>query len=95
MRLNILRGDLAGGLDELFEVGRLFKTVGGRNTALIAWRSQAALALLRLGDREEAHRLATEELALAHVWGAPWALSVALRTMGLVEGGRKGLASLE
>lgn len=43
-RLSILRGDVAGGLAEFFEVGRLFEAVGGRNPALFAWRSQAALA---------------------------------------------------
>jgi DNA-binding CsgD family transcriptional regulator len=94
-RLRILRGDLAGGVHELFEVGRLFEAVGGRNPALIAWRSHAALALLQLGEHAEARRLATEELALADVWGAPRAISAALRIIGLVEGGRKGLDSLE
>jgi DNA-binding CsgD family transcriptional regulator len=94
-RLRILRGDLAAGVHELFEVGRLFEAVGGRNPALIAWRSHAALALAQLGEHAEARRLASEELALAHAWGAPRALSAALRTMGLVEGDRKGLASLE
>jgi DNA-binding CsgD family transcriptional regulator/tetratricopeptide (TPR) repeat protein len=93
-RLSILRGDIAGGREELFEVGRLFEAVGGRNPALFPWRSQAALASLRLGDRDEARRLATEELALARAWGAPRALSAALRTMGLVEGGEQGLALL-
>jgi hypothetical protein len=70
-RLRILRGDLAGGVHELLEVGRLFDAVGGRNPALVAWRSQAALALLQLGEHAEARRLATEELALAHAWGRP------------------------
>jgi DNA-binding CsgD family transcriptional regulator len=51
--------------------------------------------LLRLGDREQARRLTTEEVALAHTWGAPRALSVALRTLGHVERGDKGLALLE
>jgi DNA-binding CsgD family transcriptional regulator len=94
-RLRILQGDIAGGLDGLLEVGRLFEAVGGRNPALVAWRSQAALALLRLGEQDEARRLASEELALSRAWGAPRALSVALRVMGLVQGGRNGLASLE
>jgi hypothetical protein len=47
-RLRILRGDVAGGLPELLEVGRTFEAVGGSNPALIAWRSHAALAHLRL-----------------------------------------------
>ncbi len=94
-RLSILRGDVAGGLDQLRGVGRLYEAVGGQNPAMVAWRSQAALASLRLGDRDEARRLAAEELALARAWGAPRALSAALRTVGLVEGGRTGLVLLE
>jgi DNA-binding CsgD family transcriptional regulator len=39
--------------------------------------------------------LAREELELARTWGAPRALSAALRTSGLAEGGSNGLASLE
>jgi len=61
----------------------------------MAWRSQAALALLQLGERGEARRLAAEELELARTWGAPRALGAALRAAGLVEGGQKGLALLE
>jgi DNA-binding NarL/FixJ family response regulator len=68
--------------------------VGGRNPAFMAWRSQAALALLAGGEREEAGRLAGEELELARAWGAPRALGAALRAAGLVAGGREGLALL-
>ncbi len=94
-RLRILRGDVAGGVQELLEVGRRFESIGGRNPALLAWRSQAALALLQLGEQDEARRLAAEELELARTWGAPRALGAALRAAGLVEGGTQGLALLE
>jgi DNA-binding CsgD family transcriptional regulator/tetratricopeptide (TPR) repeat protein len=94
-RLRMLKGDLAGGLEDTLEAGRLFEAVGGRNPALLAWRSEAALALLQLGERDEARRLAGEELELARSWGAPRALGAALRAAGLVEGGKKGLALLE
>ena len=58
-------------------------------------RSQAALALLDLGEQEEARRLASEELGLARTWGAPRALGAALRTAGLTEAGREGVAKLQ
>jgi DNA-binding CsgD family transcriptional regulator len=93
-RLRILRGDLAGGAAELLDACRRFDSVGSRNPALIAWRSPAALALLQLGERGDARRLAAEELELARSWGAPRALGVALRVAGLVEGGERGLAQL-
>jgi DNA-binding CsgD family transcriptional regulator/tetratricopeptide (TPR) repeat protein len=94
-RLRLLRGDLAGGLEETLEAGRRFEELGGRNPAFFAWRSQAALALLQLGKQEEAWPLASEELELARTWGAPRALGAALRVAGLVEGGQRGLAHLE
>jgi tetratricopeptide (TPR) repeat protein len=53
-RLRLLRGDLAGGLQDLLDAGLRFEAVGSRNPAFIAWRSQAALALLRLGEQDEA-----------------------------------------
>jgi DNA-binding CsgD family transcriptional regulator len=93
-RLRLLRGDLAGGLEEMLDAGRRFEGLGGRNPAFLAWRSQAALALLQLGKREEAWPLASEELELARTWGAPRALGAALRVAGLVEGGQQGLALL-
>jgi DNA-binding CsgD family transcriptional regulator len=94
-RLRILRGDLAGGAEQLLETGRRFDAVGSRNPAFIAWRSPAALALLQLGRQDEARRLATEEIELARTWGAPRALAAALRVTGLVEGGARGLALLQ
>jgi DNA-binding CsgD family transcriptional regulator len=93
-RLRLLRGDLAGGLEEMLEAGRLFEEVGSRNPAFIAWRSPAALALLQLGRRDEAGPLAEEEVVLARTWGAPRALGAALRAAGLVEGGERGLELL-
>jgi DNA-binding CsgD family transcriptional regulator len=93
-RLRLLRGDLAGGLEEMLEAGRLFEEVGSRNPAFIAWRSPAALALLQLGRRDEAGPLAEEEVELARTWGAPRALGAALRAAGLVEGGARGLELL-
>jgi DNA-binding CsgD family transcriptional regulator len=94
-RLRIVRGDLAGGLAERLDTGRRFEAVGSRNPAFIAWRSPAALALLQLGEPQEARRLAEEELELARAWGAPRALGAALRTTGLVAGGKQGLPLLE
>ena len=79
----------------MLDAGRRFEALGGRNPAFMAWRSHAALALLQLGERDEARRLAAEELELARTWGAPRALGAALRAAGLAEGGADGLALLE
>jgi DNA-binding CsgD family transcriptional regulator len=93
-RLRMLRGDLRGGLEDALDAGRHYEAVGGRNPAFVSWRSQAALALLELGDRDEARRLACEELELARAWGAPRALGAALRAAGLVSTGNEGIALL-
>ena len=68
-RLRILRGDPAGGAEQLLEAGRGFEEVGSVNPAFIAWRSQAALALLQLGREDEARQLAAEEVEHARNWG--------------------------
>jgi DNA-binding CsgD family transcriptional regulator len=94
-RLRMLNGDLVGGLEDMVDTGRHSDALGGRNPAFMAWRSPAALALLQLGDRDEARRLAAEELELARTWGAPRALGAALRAAGLAEGGECGLGLLE
>lgn len=49
----------------------------------MARRSNAALALIQLGERERARVLAREELELAQSSGAPRAIGVALRVCGL------------
>jgi DNA-binding CsgD family transcriptional regulator len=94
-RLRMLAGDLVGGLEDMLDAGGHSDALGNRNPAFMAWRSHAALALLQLGDQDEARRLAAEELELARTWGAPRALGAALRAAGLAEGGTRGLGLLE
>jgi DNA-binding NarL/FixJ family response regulator len=65
-----------------------------RETGYVHARSGAALALLRLGQRERACQLAEAELADVRVFDAPRALGVALRAAGLARGGAEGLALL-
>jgi DNA-binding CsgD family transcriptional regulator len=63
-------------------------------TGYVHARSGAALALLRLGQRQHACQLADAELADVKAFGAPRALGIALRAAGLVHGGKEGLALL-
>ncbi len=59
---------------------------GVANPACVAgWRSASAYALVSLGRAEEARALAAEELELARAFGAPRAISVALRALAHVE----------
>jgi DNA-binding CsgD family transcriptional regulator len=93
-RLRIAGGEVTEGLADLLAAGEIIGSFGIHNPSYSAWRSQAALAMLGLGDRREARRLAREELELARRWGTPRPLAVALRAAGLVEGGDEGLALL-
>jgi DNA-binding CsgD family transcriptional regulator len=65
-----------------------------RDVGYLHARSGAALALLRLGERDRACELADAELADVTAFGAPRALGVALRVAGLAPGGERGLALL-
>lgn len=56
--------------------------------------SALGLALASLGEREEARRLAEGELTEARRWGTPRAVGVALRALGMVERGERGVELL-
>ena len=88
------QGRHAAALDDLRELGRRHLSLDGRNPALFAWRSDAALILLEHGEEDEARKLASEEVKLARAWGAPRALGKALRAAGLAAGGDRGLSLL-
>jgi DNA-binding CsgD family transcriptional regulator len=93
-RLRIANGEVAQGLADLLAAGESLGSFGIHNPSHSAWRSQAALATLRLGDRREARRLVAEEIDLARRWGTSRPLGGALRAAGLVEGGAEGLELL-
>jgi DNA-binding CsgD family transcriptional regulator len=94
-RLRLAQDRPRDAADELLECGRRFTELDEVNPGMYAWRSSAALALSRMGERADAARLAHEELRRARVFGAPRALGVALRGTGLVEGGKAGMRLLE
>ena len=77
-------------LEDFLMLGRHMEALEVSNPAFVAWRSGASAALLALGRVGEARELAREELDLARRWGAPAALGVALRALGLAEGGQTG-----
>jgi DNA-binding CsgD family transcriptional regulator len=52
------------------------------------------MALLALDARDEALALAREEVELARAWGSPRPIGVALRALGVAEGGAEGIETL-
>jgi DNA-binding NarL/FixJ family response regulator len=77
-RVELILADPLAALADLLECGRRLSEAEVRNPAVAPWRSLAALAALRLGERERAAGLVAEERDLAHAFGAPRALGVAL-----------------
>ncbi len=58
------------------------------------WRSRAAVAAARLGDRARGVELAREELRLVERYGSPRSTGIALRALGLAVGSEEGIAHL-
>lgn len=87
--LALARGQSAEALASLEAAGAL--TVP---PTMLPWRSAAALAAVRLGQRERAGDLAAAELDQARQIGARRTLGGALRVAGLITEGRPGLELL-
>jgi len=93
-RLRLLQARPADALQDLLAAGQLLEQLQAPNPAYARWRSDAALALAALEQKDESRRLCAEELRLAHAFGAAGTLGAALRPAGLVEGGEEGLELL-
>ncbi|MGQ0574022.1 MAG: ATP-binding protein [Pseudonocardia sp.] len=93
-RLRQAQGRFAEAAEDFRAAGRRLAARGTHYAGMFAWRSDAALALLALGDADEARRLTDEELGLARRLGVPRAIGVALRAAGLVRGGAEGIVML-
>jgi DNA-binding CsgD family transcriptional regulator len=94
-RLALATGSPAAALEVLTECGRRQAAIPAPSPSVLPWRSEAAIAALKLDRAEQAHELAHEELRRARAAGSPRALGTALRGAGLVAGGTPGIALLE
>ncbi len=93
-RLLQAQGRLEEAVEELREAGAWARATGNVNPSAIPWRSRLAECLAELGRSAEARRLAREEVELARRLGSPRAISIALRALGLAEGGEKEIGLL-
>jgi DNA-binding CsgD family transcriptional regulator len=93
-RLRLAQGRAREALDDLRECARLLEGWKIRSPGRIPWRASAALALTSLGERDEAIRIALEEVELARRFEVPRELGIALRAAGLAEGGERGIELL-
>lgn len=76
-------GDLAGGLDDLLEAGRLLRAVSVHNPAVVGWRPAVVRALLARAEPRRAGELACEHLDAARRWGTAREVGAALHTAAL------------
>jgi DNA-binding CsgD family transcriptional regulator len=93
-RLRLAQGRVDEALDDVTELGRRDELWGGGNPLATRWRSHAALAHLARGDHARARASALDDLDRARRWGAASGVGVALRAVGLAEGGTAGLDRL-
>jgi DNA-binding CsgD family transcriptional regulator len=93
-RVRDLSGDPDAAVGDLERAGAIFTALGMRNPAGSNWRSAVALMVTR-DDPERARRLVADELEDARRIGRPRGIGVALRTLGLIEGGTPGRRLLE
>jgi DNA-binding CsgD family transcriptional regulator/tetratricopeptide (TPR) repeat protein len=94
-RLLAAKGEHERAAEMLRRSGEAFSQLGWISPAIACWRSDTALVLRALGEREEAIALSAEEVKLARAFGRPRALGIALRAYGLIAGGARGLSSLQ
>ena len=86
-RLRLAQDRPDDALEDLLTVGRQYREWPSfplNGPAPSHWRSSAALALQRIGDLDQARRLAAEEIEAARAFGTPRATGVALRVAGTV-----------
>jgi DNA-binding NarL/FixJ family response regulator len=78
-------GELRAAAADLLACGERLEEIEERNPALLPWQSLAARALAGQDEVARACELAAEELAVARRFGAPRALSIALRALAAVD----------
>ena len=83
-RLALRMGDPSAALRDLEEAGRRALALAYVNPMALMWRSYAALAAARLGERDRARELVDEELEIARRFGAPEPIGEALRVRALL-----------
>ena len=83
-RLALRMGDPGAALTDLEEAGRRALAIAYVNPMALMWRSYAALAAARLGERDRAAELVEEELEIARRFGAPEPIGEALRVRALL-----------
>ena len=84
-RLRVAQGRTREGIDDLLDAGRRWERLQCLSAGVARWRGDAALALAKIGEKDEARRLSGEQVELAQATGLPRVLGAANRVAGVVE----------
>jgi DNA-binding CsgD family transcriptional regulator len=93
-RVALARGEWAEARTQSLAAGERMLAIQAPSPDYMPWRSLAAQALAREGERERALTLAREELERARKEGSQRATGIALTALGTIEGGEAGLKAL-
>jgi DNA-binding CsgD family transcriptional regulator len=94
-RLHLARGDARAAVSDFLDCGSVLSRRGGVDApASFPWRSQAAIALLRCGERVQAREMASDELSLAERSNIPGVVAEPLIALAMIEDGESGMARL-
>lgn len=93
-RLRLAAGDVRSAIADLRACGTRMGQWGANNPSVIPWRSSLAEALDAAGEREDALRLAADEVTAARRVGLQCALGIALSAEGRLTPGERGIRLL-
>ena len=93
-KLRLAQGRTREGVDDLLERERIADQAQITNHVTYPWAALAAPPLSQLGAREDARRIADRELRSAEAWGTSRAIGHALRALGLINPGPRGIELL-
>ncbi|MFE3001615.1 ATP-binding protein [Nocardia sp. NPDC059246] len=94
-RLQIVRSDYVGALENFLAAGRTLSVFEAVNPAVLHWRSYAGLSARMLGDAALAADLIDEELLLARQFDLPRQVAIALRAKSALLGRTERIVLLE
>ena len=93
--VHLAAGDARRALADLRQAGELYRRWGVSGPGCTSWRSYAAEALGRLGERAGAVELAAQDVELAQRAAVPRALGIALRALALTQPAALQIETLE
>lgn len=94
-RVQMCTGGAREALADMLRAGQILGASGIRSPGVFAWRSQAALAAVAVGQKELGQELIAMELELAYAFSLPECSAAALRVQATTEDHDRAVATLQ